>query len=157
MAGGVPRATSGVATGQLAGLAALPPSARDGAFCGRGRARQSRRSCCGRHFAHGSLALACPAPLVFGCISIRIDGYHDAHDAVLLQTGGSLTRAQASEMKQFDSSTGEPNLSFRSRRGGTPFQRCMGISRRCRALFDVIEPHPVAIGNVARRARRHRV
>jgi hypothetical protein len=149
------RATSGVATGHVAEFAALPPSARDGAFCGHGRARQPRQSCCGRHFAHGSLALACPAPLVFGCISIQTDGYHDAHDAVLLQTDGSLTRAQTSEMKQFDSSTGEPNLSFlQAQKGGTPFQRCMGMSRRCRALSDVIEPLPAAICGIARDARR---
>jgi hypothetical protein len=102
--------------------------------------------------------LACPAPLVFGYISIQIDGYHDAHDAVLLQTGGSLTRAQTSEMKQFDSSTGEPNLSFlQAQKGGTPFQRCMGISRRCRALSDVIESLQVAIGGLALSARRYRV
>jgi hypothetical protein len=129
-------------------------------ICGHGRARQLRRRCCGRHCRLESLAMACPVPLVFvDALSTQAHGYHDAHDAVLLQNSGSVMRAPTSEGKQFESSTGQPSSESISapslsepQKGGTSLPALHGKS----PVVAVRPPTSSAVFGSDRRRRAER-
>jgi hypothetical protein len=125
-------------------------AARNSSFYGHGRVRQARRSCCGHGIRLECLVMACPVLLMF------VDAFrYKPMDAMTRMTRAApeqrfLARGQTSEVKRFDSSTGQPtslNISAPSlsgpRRVEQLSQRCNGFARYCRASSDVIRLSPV--------------